>query len=146
MKGAAFTLACMSEAQKSSIDMLMYYDASPGVFNGLFDFYTMRPLKGYYPFAWFSEFYGLDEVRSNDNIENIYTLCGIDKDGKALLAITYYTDCDEAEEKNIKIDLSENSIYELYLLDEENNAKCIGTTEDLTLTLKTNTCILIKEI
>ncbi len=27
MKGAAFSMACMSEAQKSSVDMLMYYDA-----------------------------------------------------------------------------------------------------------------------
>lgn len=29
IKGAAFIMACMSEAQKSSIDMLMYYDTRP---------------------------------------------------------------------------------------------------------------------
>ncbi len=48
MKGAAFTSACMSACQNCrDVDMIMYYDARPGTFNGLFDFYTMEPLKGY---------------------------------------------------------------------------------------------------
>lgn len=37
-KGAAFTMACISAAQNSSIDMLMYYDTRPSIFNGAFDF------------------------------------------------------------------------------------------------------------
>ncbi|MBO5374863.1 MAG: hypothetical protein J6A54_05405, partial [Clostridia bacterium] len=61
MKGAAFTSACMACGQGNpDIDMLMYYDARPGTFNGLFDFYTMRPLKGYYPFLIYSRLYELE--------------------------------------------------------------------------------------
>lgn len=50
IKGAAFTMACVSVAQASPVDMLMYYDMRPAAFCGAFDFYTYRPLKGYYPF------------------------------------------------------------------------------------------------
>ena len=50
MKGAAFTAAVMAACQSEPVDMLMYYDARPGVFNGLFDFYTLEPLKTYYVF------------------------------------------------------------------------------------------------
>ncbi|MBO5229857.1 MAG: hypothetical protein J6B52_00395, partial [Clostridia bacterium] len=47
IKGASFTLACMCTSQRSPIDMLMYYDTRPSVFNGVFDFYTYEKLKGY---------------------------------------------------------------------------------------------------
>lgn len=146
MKGAAFTMACMSEAQKSSIDMLMYYDARPSVFNGLFDYYTLRPLKGYYPFLWFSEFYGLQEVRSAQNADNIYTLCGIGSDNKTKTIVTYYTDCDTAAPKEVQLDFSKSGAYEIYLLDEAHDAQYIKTTEDLTFSLEANTCILVKEV
>ena len=53
MKGAAFTAAVMCAAQNSPVDMLMYYDARPCVFNGLFDFYTYDKLKTYYVFKMF---------------------------------------------------------------------------------------------
>ena len=60
MKGAAFTAACMCAAQANpTIDMLMYYDARPTAMNGLWDFYTFRPLKGYYPFLMYSRLYAL---------------------------------------------------------------------------------------
>lgn len=50
----------MLGAQQGPMDMLMYYDARVNTsFNGLFDFYTLRPLKGYYPFKMFNERYTL---------------------------------------------------------------------------------------
>jgi len=59
-KGAAFIMACICEAQKSdAIDMLMYYDTRPSVFNGVFDFYTVKPLKGYYPLYWYGMLYNM---------------------------------------------------------------------------------------
>ena len=74
MKGAAFTSAVMLESQNSTIDMLMYYDARPTVFNGMFDFYTYRPLKGYYPFVMFSKLYALGTaVSCNSDDEDIYS-------------------------------------------------------------------------
>jgi len=53
LKGAAYAGAGMCACQNAPADMLMYYDARPCVFNGLFDFYTYAPLKTYYVFlAW----------------------------------------------------------------------------------------------
>lgn len=147
MKGAAFTMACMSEAQHSSIDMLMYYDTRPSCFCGVFDFYTYEPLKGYYPFRWYGMFYDMDyEVKCDTETENIYTICGCDKNNKALLVITYYTDSDITTIKNIKVDFGRTGKFEIYLLDKDHNAELVKETSDLTLTLNPNTCIMIREI
>ncbi len=144
-KGAAFTMACMSAAQKAPIDMLMYYDARPTVWNGLFDFYTFEPLKGYYPFKWYSEFYGLEEVRCND-AEDIYTLCGKTSDGKTKTVVTYYVERDDADAKEISLDFGRGGTYEVYALNADKTNECIGTTDALTFTLAPNSCLFIKEI
>lgn len=152
MKGAAFTMACMSAAQKSSIDMLMYYDARPSVFNGLFDFYTMRELKGYYPFLWFSQLMGLTEVRCETDKAPLYTLCGIDENGKATAIITYYTNDDSAEAKEVQIDFSRsvdfgrNTKCEIMILDSDHDATVAGVTDALTFTMARNSCILLREV
>ena len=54
LKGAAFIAATMSACQSAPVDMLMYYDARTfSGMNGLYDFTTLWPIKGYYPFyAW----------------------------------------------------------------------------------------------
>ena len=56
MRGAAFSAAVMIACQNDSpVDMAMYYDASVGtVFNGMFDYLSYEPRKGYYPFLIFS--------------------------------------------------------------------------------------------
>ena len=146
MKGAAFTMACMSEAQKSSIDMLMYYDARPTGFNGLFDIYTLRPLKGYYPFLWFSEFYGLSEVRSKNSVDDIYTLCGVSEDNKVKAVVTYYTEEDNMPEKSVELDFGKAAEYEVYALNDEQTNEIIGTVSELKFSLKPNSCLFIKEV
>ena len=75
-KGAAFNMACMSAAQNcTDVDMLMYYDARPSEFNGMFDFYTMEPLKGYYPFLMYSKLYELGNcVESMSDDKDIYVV------------------------------------------------------------------------
>ncbi len=148
MKGAAFVMACMSMAQSSSIDMLMYYDARPTVWNGMFDLYFLQPLKGYYPFYWYGMLYDMEaEVRSENEIEDIYTLCGVDKDGKAMCIVTYYTDDNNCiKEKPISIDFGREGRYEIYLLDEIHNAEFVRITDNPELLINPNTCILIKEI
>ena len=40
-KGASFVSAVMSTAQKEKLDMLMYYDARPTVWNGIFGSYSV---------------------------------------------------------------------------------------------------------
>ena len=147
LKDASFIIAMMSLAQRSSVDMLMYYDTRPGVFNGIFDFYTLRPLKGYYPMKWYSDFYKMDsEVRPEKELEGIYSLCGIDKAGKILSVITHYTDDDNATDKEISIDFGRKGKYEIYLLDSEHNGELVKITDELSFTMPVHSCIMIKEI
>lgn len=148
LKGAAFVMSCICEAQKSdAIDMLMYYDTRPSVFNGAFDYYTEKPLKGYYPLYWYGMFYDMENwIPSENSIENIYSLCGTDKNGKVLAVVTHYNDNDEAPEKTVKTDFGKSGKYEIYSLDEEHTNDLVSTTDDLTFTMKNQTCILIKEI
>jgi len=146
IKGAAFTMACMSAAQHSSIDMLMYYDARPSAFNGIFDYYTYRPLKGYYPFLWYGMFYDMQaEVVCENEIPDIYILCGCDQDGKTLTVITYYTDCDDAPEKEICVDFGKDGEYDIYFLDETHQGELVNTTSDLSFVMQANSCLMIRE-
>ena len=146
-KGAAFTMAAFCAAQASSIDMLMYYETRPTKFNGVFDFYTAAPLKGYYPFKWYGMFYDLEnEVRAVNDIADIYSLCGVDGEGKVLSVVDYYTDDDSAEDKTFAVDFGKSGKYEIYLVDRDHDGEWIETTEDPVLTLKPNAFVLIKEI
>ena len=147
IKGAAFTMSVISEAQKSSIDMLMYYDTRPGVFNGAFDLYTYEKLKGYYPFYWYGKFYDLEaEVREENKIENIYSLCGVNDAGKVMCVITHYSDNDDVEAKEISVDFGRDGNFEIYLLDSEHDGELVKTTSDLKFNMPLHSCILIKEI
>lgn len=147
IKGAAFVMAAISVGQKCrGIDMMMYYDTRPSVFCGAFDFYTYRPLKGYYPLFWYGKLYDMEgEVRCEAEPENIYTLCGVDKNGKALCIITNYSD-ENPTEKEIKVDFGRKGTYEIYLLDDKHDGELVKTTEALTFTMDGNSCMLIKEI
>ena len=146
IKGAIFIMSVIIESQKNPIDMLMYYDTRLSAFNGAFDFYTYRPLKGYYPFKWYGEFYDYDyEVRSNDKIDDIYTLCGINKEGKIIAIIAYYSDYNNKENKTIKVNFNKDSEYEVYLLDKEHNGDLIQITKELVFDISIHSCLLIKE-
>ncbi len=147
IKGAAFVMACIIEGQKSSMDMMMYYDTRPSAFNGAFDYYTLRPLKGYYPLYWYGMFYDMkNEVRTSDSIDNIYTLAGVDENEKVLSIITYYTEYEEtAEDKTFTVDFGNRGEYEIYLLDETHDGELVKVANDLTLTMTPNSCVLIKQ-
>lgn len=150
IKGAAFIAAAICTAQALPIDMLMYYDTRPSVFNGVFDFYTLAPLKGYYPLAWYGKFYDMAaEIPCSNNVGDIYTICGIDKNGKTLTMLSYYTDNNQAEPKKIALDFGKTKVgakYEIYLLDVSHNGEAVKQTDDLKFTLEPETCLLIKEV
>ncbi len=137
----------MCVAQTTDIDMLMYYDARPSVFNGLFDYYSLEPLKGYYPFYWYGKFYDLkSEIRVENRIDDIYSLCGSREAGKILCALTYYIDNDYAESKSISLDFGRTGKYNIYILDETHDAELADTTSKLSFDLKVHQCLLIEEI
>ncbi len=146
IKGGIFTLACICMAQNSPIDMLMYYDTRPSVFNGAFDYYTYEKLKGYYALYWYGMMYDMEkEIKAENEIENIYSLCGVDKSGKVLSIVTHYSD-DNVSNKQISIDFGKKGIYEIYLLDEEHDAELVATTDSLKFDMANHSAILIKEI
>ena len=146
-KGAAFISAVISLSQAEPIDMLMYYDTRPSTFNGVFEFYTLRPLKGYYSLYWYGMFYDMKhEVKCQTSVDDIYTLCGVDESGKTLTLVTYYTDDDKAANKTVTLDYGKQGEYEVYLVDETHDGQLIGKTTDLELDMPANSMMLIKEI
>jgi hypothetical protein len=144
-KGASFLSSVMAVSQQSSIDMLMYYDTRPSVWNGAFDYYTYRRLKGYYPLRWYSDFYGLQEVRAKEKVENIYSLCGVDEKGRVTAMISYFSDNDDTPNKQITLDFGKDAEYEVYLVDKEHNGELYAVTRDLTFDLSVHSIVFIKE-
>ncbi len=124
-KGASFSLATMCAAQKSSIDMLMYYDARPTtVWNGLFDLSQIEysTLTGYYSFPMFNALYRMGtEVQSSADDTDVYVCAAQDKT-RAAVVLTHYNDDDAVEEKPVCVELcglGEQTEAEFYLLDDD---------------------------
>lgn len=147
LKNASFIMSTMALSQPSSIDLLMYYDTRPSIFCGIFDYYSYEPLKGYYPIYWYGGFYDLEaEIRSENSVSGIYSLCGSDKNGKISCMLTYYSDNDNSADKEFCIDFGKHGNYEIYLVDKEHDGELLKTTSDLTFKLPIHSCVLIKEI
>ena len=94
-KGAAFCAGSMLAAQKSPLDMFMYYDARPATgWNGLFVTHTYALLPPYYAFWQFNKLYRLEnEVFSQSDSRELFV--GAAKNsGKAAVQIAYYSDED----------------------------------------------------
>ena len=108
LKGAAFIASTVAASQYAPLDMLMYYDARPCTMNGMFSTdIVIDRLKGYYPFRMFNELYKLDSAA--DFISDDATIYGAaaTSDKKAAVMFTYYEDLDEAEKKQVKLELKD---------------------------------------
>jgi len=150
IKGAAFNVAAMCKAQNEGlIDMLMYYDARPCAYNGLFDFYTYEPLKGYYGFKMFNEIYCLENAcHCVIEGEDIYAAAAMKGDEKAVL-ISCFTDDDDCDvEREIKLDLGDDdNRFEVFLLDKEHNAESVGNVASGSkIRFAPNTIYLLKSL
>lgn len=151
MKGAAFTAACMIEGQKNpTIDMLMYYDARPTGMNGLFDFYTLEPLKGYYPFLIYSKLKELENgVFSESDDKDIYIASAFNGSNAAIM-LTYYAENDYLLNKSVTIEATgfDLSGAKIYITDEENTMSLYPAKEftdnKITLYLKRNSIVYIE--
>lgn len=153
LKGAAFAAAVMCASQDESIDMLMYYDARRCAFNGLFDFYTLRPLKGYYTFKMFNELYKAgSQIECENNIADIYAIGAIDESKNGYTMITYYTDEENQPNKSISIKAEgmDYSKAEIYSLDDAHNYELVRTVDAsnnmFEVEMDTNTVAMIKFI
>jgi len=146
IKGAAFDAACMLAGQHSSIDMMMYYDARPMIWNGLFDYYTLRPKWGYYAFTMFGTLYKMEQaVECTADGENLYAAAACDGNGRRGLMIAYYTDEENAPEKTVCIH-GYDGMAELYLLDQSHSGSSVGTIcpAETPVALRPNTVILLR--
>lgn len=150
MKGAAFQAACMLASQQcDSIDMLMYYDARPSIFNGLFDYYTQQPLKGYYSIKMFNMLYRLgNSCYAVSDDPEIFVSAASGENGASAVMVAYYTDSDNAVSKSIKFKLKNGkSKYKIYRLDENRNCEFSGTVPaDGTVDLEPCTVVLLESV
>ena len=152
IKGAAFTAACMTICQNNpDVDMLMYYDARPTAFNGLWDMYAYEELKGYYPFYIFAKLYDMGtQVENISDNENVYVV-GAKNGEKVGAMVTYYAENDNLDSEKIEISVEgydmENA--KIYIVDESNSMcpylKSSFKDNKLTLVLKRNTIIYIEK-
>ena len=148
LKGAAFAAACMLTGQHTTLDMMMYYDARPCAFNGLFDFYTCKPLKGYYVFKMFNELYKLGKaVEISTDDEEVYAVAATDGKDEAIMLCFYNDNDEDTSEKVIEFVSESNKEYEIFVVDEEKNSESAGFLKvGESLSLRHNTVVLLKSV
>lgn len=140
-KGASFVLGSMCVGQSCGIDMMMYYDARPCAFNGIFAPYVYTPLKPFYAFGFFRDIFKLENsVEINAINENVFAVASTNGEESAI-ALTYFTPEDTSENTNVTLNIQnikEGATVQYYLLDEENDATLIKeekATENYSVTL-----------
>lgn len=122
IKGAAYSAAVMCTCQNAPVDMLMYYDFRPCAFNGAFDMYTLRPLKGYYAFKAFSSLYQCGkQVECSSDDSSVFALSA-KGEGASYTEIVYYSDDDDAKGKEVLVSFeSGEKSGKIYISDSEND-------------------------
>ena len=121
IKGAAFAAAGMISGQSAPVDMLMYYDARPSNWNGIFD-RLYSPLKTYYVFKCWAKLAELGTVVDVDIHGKIGLFAlGAEKDGKIGVLLSRYFEEDKLPGRlPVTISLKDGDLRgaKLYLLDE----------------------------
>ena len=141
-----------SAQSETSIDMAMYYDARPTVFNGMFDYYTKRPLKGYYSIKMFSDLYQLGtQVECINSEKDIYSLGAMNDKGDCAFMIARYEDDDNiVDAKTVTVNIPElkNTTLECAIVDDlrTNEIEIVKTDENgsLELLMKPNSIFFLK--
>ena len=142
LKGSSFTAATMCSGQRSHLDMMMYYDARPSAFNGLFQ--GGEKCKSYYSFYTFGKLYKMGIcVASSSDDDNIYCIAAKNDDALALFA-THYNEDDSAAPKEVAVQMQNAAMGDVfrvnyYLLDEDHDLTILRsdkvTVNDFTLYL-----------
>ena len=156
LKGAAFNLATMTLCQHGPLDMLMYYDARPTTWNGLFDHIDIsKCLKGYYALYMFNQLYRLGTSCKVSTVgEHGYAIAA-QNGNEAAVTLCHYDDDDDAAPRTFSADLcgfggEQGTELEIYLLDDDHD---LTITDKITFfgdrfvwekELPVNTCYLLK--
>lgn len=131
IKCSSYTAAAMLAAQRSSIDMLMLYDARPSSWCSLFKpYHNTTPLKSYYSLWMFNKLYQAgNELECIVDGKDIYAV-GAKGEDESYLMLTNFNDGDdrgEAEDKMLTLNLllGEGAVLEFYLIDNEHSAELV---------------------
>jgi hypothetical protein len=122
-KGAAFNLANMCYFQAGNVDMLMYYDARPCNWNGLFDFLQVgkNTTTAYWSFVMFNELYKLGgSVEVSFDGDNY--IAAAKRGNEGAIVMTRYNDDDSTPSEIVTVDIngfsSEGGVEaKIYVLD-----------------------------
>ena len=130
IKGASLIAGAFCVGQASEIDMMMYYDARPSTWCGLFDTDTLDPQKPYYSFYMFKDLVKLgDYVKAVECDADLYS-CAATNGNESAILLTHYNDNDSTETKQVKIAMENvtnqnGARVEYYLLDEDHDATLV---------------------
>ena len=144
LKGASFVAGAMCVGQSEKLDSLMYYDARPCGFNGIFKASTYEPYKTYFVYDAFKELKRLGtQIPTEYSLDNVYNCAATDCNGKAAMMVTYFDTDDNAADKTITIDVTNaKGKYEVeyYAIDEAHDKELIRseifTAENFKIYLK----------
>ena len=132
IKGASFTLGTMCACQMLPVDMLMYYDARPTTWNGLFDLNQLGKVTttAYFTFPMFNELYKLGTYVECGSDDTDAFVCAAKNENEAAVVLTHYNDDDSTAPKFIRLDITglsfENGVEaEIYLLDSDHDLTLI---------------------
>lgn len=151
IKGAAFAAAGMITGQSAPVDMLMYYDARPCNWNGIFS-RLYEPLKTYYVFLCWAKLADLGTVIDVDTQgkTGLFAL-GAEKDGKVGVLLARYFENDQLPgELTVTFTLKGGDLRgaKLYLLDETHDLTEIPYRMDragnLLFSMKANTVVYLE--
>lgn len=143
MEGAAFASANQATVQNTSIDMLMYYDARPCQYCGLWEPFIYDLYKPYYSMFAFNKLYRLGtQVESTSDDGDVYTIAATNGENSAAI-VTYYTYAADMPEKHVTVELDGD--YNIFLLDNAHDLEPFGEANGtVTLTLKPNSVVLFE--
>ena len=153
LKGATYAASVMCAGQDSPVDMLMYYDARPSAFNGMFGFYNYEPLKTYYVFLAWSKLAKLSRQIAVETQEKngIYAVGASDGRKTGVLISRYFEDDKLPSDLPVKLSLKKSSLCgaKLYLIDETHDLAEIPYRTDpdgnLLFDMKANTVVYLEK-
>ena len=115
--------------------------------NGIFDFYTCKPIKGYWALYGFSDLADLGtHVESRSDDPDVYVTAACDENGSLSTLVSYYTNENGREEKTVTVDIGvHGAVTDVYTVDEAHSYELTSTARGkVTLTMKPNSFAVLK--
>ena len=129
LKGSSFVAGAMCVGQSEKLDTLMYYDARPCAWNGMFEAGTYKPYKTYFVYLMFRDLLRLGtQVPCEYDNDGVYNVVATDGNGNYGMMVTYFDKNDNAEPRDICISFKNpcgKVKVEYYLLDKAHDRKLV---------------------